>query len=303
MADNFGRTAYDDLAIGVTGEYSDPNVEDYAGAVQVLYGSAEGLTAVGNQLWSQDTPGLRTRPYNTFFFGETLAAGHFAGRKYADLAIGSPSSQVLRDRDEGDEFDDRAGTVNILYGSADGLTVAGNQLWSQNGQRIKGRVGADAFGTTLAAANFGKDRGGDAYDDLAIGAPTNGPSQAYLGAVHVLFGSRRGLTSVGDQVWDQRSPGVPGVREEFDNFGESLAAADFGRTVDGRRYADLAVASPSESLRGIDEAGRVHVFYGSERGLTAVGVQLWTERNLGQQILSHGDQSEGLGTILSASDG
>ena len=57
------------------------------------------------------------------------------------------------------EFDDRAGTVNVLYGSADGLSVAGNQLWSQNGQRIKGRVGADAFGATLAAANFGKDRG------------------------------------------------------------------------------------------------------------------------------------------------
>ena len=302
VADNFAGTAYDDLAIGVTGEGS-TDEGDMPGAVQVLYGSVDGLTARGNQLWSQATPGLRTPPYTTFAFGSTLAAGHFAGRKYADLAIGSPDTQVLKDPDPGWSGDDEAGTVNVLYGSADGLSIAGNQLWTQHGRRIKGRVGPDEFGETLVAANFGKDPGRSSYDDLAIGAPLNGPLQEYRGAVHVLFGSPQGLTSVGDQRWDQRNPGIPGVREWIDGFGSSLAAADFGRAVAGRRYADLAVASPGETLRGISNAGRVHVLYGTADGLNAAGVQLWTEENLGATLRDHSAYEDSLGWLLIAADG
>ena len=202
------RNTYDDLAIGVTGEGS-TDEGDMPGAVQVLYGSADGLTARGNQLWSQATPGLRTPPYVTFAFGSTLAAGHFAGRKFADLAIGSPDTQVLKDPDPGWSGDDEAGTVNVLYGSADGLSIAGNQLWTQHGRRIKGRVGPDEFGESLVAANFGKDPGRSSYDDLAIGAPLNGPLQEYRGAVHVLFGSPQGLTSVGISAGISGTPASP----------------------------------------------------------------------------------------------
>ncbi len=279
VADNFGGHRYDDLAIGNPTEGTDD--EGSPGAVQVLYGSASGLTADGNQLWSQQTPGLRVPRSGTNSLGDSLAAGHFAGGKYADLAIGSAST----------------GTVNVIYGSPDGLTVAGNQLWSQNGRRIKGRVGYDYFGATLAAANFGKDRDDGVYDDLAVGSPENKSSS---GAVHVLFGSRRGLTSVGDQRWDQFNRGIPGVRESPDRFGGSLAAADFGSPVAGRRYADLAVASKQEYVRGIDEAGMVHVLYGTADGLRANGVQVCTEDRLGGTVQDHG-HGEGLGWVLASS--
>ena len=41
-----------DLAIGVIGDG-----HRFAGAVNVLYGSATGLTAAGDQLWTLDSPG------------------------------------------------------------------------------------------------------------------------------------------------------------------------------------------------------------------------------------------------------
>lgn len=300
IADDFGRSRYDDLAIGITSEGATEE-GDTPGGVQVLYGSAGGLTASGNQLFDQNTAGLRTPRWGTSYFGEALASGHFAGREYADLAIGSQYTQVLEDLDPLTNEEDRVGTVNVLYGSADGLTLVGNQLWTQNGRRIKGRVGPFGFGGVLVAANFGKDRGNGEYDDLAIGAWMDGPPQAPYGAFHVLYGSPGGLTSSGDQRLHQGKRGVPGVREDFDGFGRGLAAADFGRADSGRRYADLAVASSAESLYGVDDAGRVHVFFGSESGITVSGVQVWNEQVLGARIRSHSVHADGLGTLLVAS--
>ena len=46
-----------DLAIGVPGEVVDG--EEGAGRAAVLYGSPEGVTAAGQQSWSQDSPGIK----------------------------------------------------------------------------------------------------------------------------------------------------------------------------------------------------------------------------------------------------
>ena len=61
------------------------------------------------------------------------------------------------------------------------------------------------------------------------------------GVVHVIRGSASGLTTVGDQLWSQDSPGVKGVAKgglkSGDRFGSALASGDFDR--DG--HADLAI--------------------------------------------------------------
>src|SRR5262245_1549234 len=49
----------------------------------------------------------------------------FNGDGYGDLAIGVPYEDVPIEA--GDAFS--AGAVNVLYGSANGLTGAGNQIW------------------------------------------------------------------------------------------------------------------------------------------------------------------------------
>ena len=57
-------------------------------------------------------------------------ASDFNGDGYADLAIGTPHEAV------GDAV--FVGAVNVLYGSATGLSTAGNQHWSQDSVGILG---------------------------------------------------------------------------------------------------------------------------------------------------------------------
>ena len=132
-------------------------------------------------------------------------------------------------------------------------------------------------------------------DDLIIGASGNHDGR---GAVHVIYGSRTGLTSRGDQVWRQSSPGIPGVTEEADLFGDRVAAADFGNNPSGHRYADLAVSSPTESVHGVAAAGTLHVLSGSAEGLGPRNVQLWREDRLGDSLVDHSNETWGFGALL-----
>ena len=47
---DFNGDSYADLAVG--------SMYGYGEAVSVIYGSASGLSATGNQVWSQDSPGV-----------------------------------------------------------------------------------------------------------------------------------------------------------------------------------------------------------------------------------------------------
>ena len=132
-------------------------------------------------------------------------------------------------------------------------------------------------------------------DDLIITVPNYG----WRGAVHVIYGSRNGLTSRGDQVWRQSTPGIPGVAEEEDRFGEHVVAADFGNNPSSQRYADLAVSSPVESVNGVGAAGTVHVLSGSAEGLRPQPVQLWREDRLSARLVDHRNVSfGGFGALL-----
>src|SRR5262249_23100096 len=92
-AGDFNHDGFVDLAIGAPGESvgGDPN----AGAVYVLLGTKNGLTATGSQRWTQNTPGVPGAPFPADFntsdgphFGESLASGNFNGAGGDDLAIG-----------------------------------------------------------------------------------------------------------------------------------------------------------------------------------------------------------------------
>jgi len=115
---------------------------------------------------------------------------------------------------------DSTGAVNVIYGSATGLTATGDQFWSRG---IKGDVSfTQGFGESLAAGNFGKSGRGD----LAIGAPqvTLGNNEV-AGEVHVLYGTARGLNAAGDQLWSLDTPGILGGSRESSYFGEVLVAS------------------------------------------------------------------------------
>jgi hypothetical protein len=264
---DFNGDGYADLAIGVHGE--DLGGLNYAGAVNVIYGSPSGLsaTATPDQFWTQDSPNVEDVSEADDHFGWALAAADFGGSSHADLAIG-----VFGETLGGANA---AGAVHVIYGSPSGLsaTATPDQFWTQDSPNVSGSAETnDFFGQALAAANFG----GSSHADLAIGVEgeaLGGLNNA--GGVNVIYGSSSGLsaTVTPDQFWYQDTTNVEGAAEQDDHFGSALAAADFG----GSSHADLAIGVPQEDVGGVRDAGGVNVIYGSSSGLSASATpdQFW----------------------------
>jgi hypothetical protein len=257
---------YCDLAVGVPHE--DIGAINGAGAVHIIYGSANGLTAARDKLWHRDAPGILGTSQANANFGWSLTACNFGKSTQADLAVGIRGQDV--------EGAVGAGAVHVIYGSSAGLTTSGDQVWHQNKSGIAGTAEpGDRFGDALASGNFGKT----ATCDLAVSAPGKTVAGALnAGAVHVLYGAKSGLTASGSQLWHQDSSGILGSAEEDDEYGSALVAHDFNG--DGR--ADLAVGVPYQrSGAGAAAAGSIQVIYGGSSGLTATGNQLWEQGTFG----------------------
>ncbi len=265
---DFDDDVADDLAIGVPGEDFESAGHDNGGAVNVIYGGSSGFTAVGNQLWSQDSPSVVGATSGDEEFGAALASGDFDNDGFDDLAIGVPGEDVsLPD----DESASDGGAINILNGSFSGLTADRDQLRTQ-ASLAGAQEDGDHFGFSLAVGDFNNDN----FDDLAVGVPgedvgTNGSA----GAVNVIYGGGGLLTVEGNTLWHQDSFLVPGSAERSDAFGAALAAADFNG--DGRD--DLAIGVPGEDLATIANTGAVNVLFGTNAGLLAVASQQWHQNS------------------------
>ncbi len=270
---DFDNDDYDDLAIGVPGESVNGNLD--AGGVNVIYGSASGLTDVGDQIWNQDGSGVQGVTEVGDQFGTAVEAGDFDGDGFSDLAIGVPGESV-----NGNEA---AGAVNVLYGSAAGLSATGDQIWSQFEPGIEGlEEPGDFFGAALAVGDFDDD----GFDDLAIGVPGDSiGGDINAGGVNVLYGSPAGLAAAGDQFWTQDATGMLDAADPFDEFGAALTTGDF----DGDGFVDLAIGIPGETVDGNLDAGAVHILFGSASGLTSAGNQFVNQNTVGIEGLAEID--------------
>jgi hypothetical protein len=256
-AGDFNNDGFIDLAIGVPGE--DIGTIADAGAVNVVYGSAGGLSASGGQFFSQDSAGVLGAAETEDGFGSALGVGDFDNDGFADLAIGVPS--------EGSRVASQAGAVNVLYGSAGGLTATGNQQFLQGVGGVLGTAEiGDEFGFVLGSGDFNND----GFADLAIGAPFEDVGSVFdAGAINVLYGSAADLSVTGDQVFFQGSGGIAGVAEPNDFFGATLAGGDFNND----SADDLAIGAPFEDVGSALDAGAINVLYGSTAKLNATGNQ------------------------------
>ena len=163
---DFNKDGYSDLVTRVGFEKVGTAWD--AGAVNVIYGSQEGLKAtastVGNiitgrtdQFWTQDSPDIEEQAEPADFFGESLATGDFNKDGISDLAIGVMEENI--GTVEG------AGAVSVIYGSigifinSGGLSPTvplggsgrADQIWTQNSTDIEDEVEAgDFFGGSVA---------------------------------------------------------------------------------------------------------------------------------------------------------
>jgi FG-GAP repeat len=258
---DFNRDGYADLAIGVPGQ--SVATESNAGAVEVLYGTANGLkTSPLEQYWDEASPGIGGAPRAGDSFGAVVSSGDYDGDGFDDLAIAAPNKDV------GSKTE--AGQVYVLYGGGGGLSSAGSDTWTQTSAGTGKSKGGNRFGSSLTSGHFDKD----GRADLAIGAPGEKVKKFNgAGAVCVLYGSGGGLSPSGSQHWTQGGKKLRGDPGKGKHFGAVLAAGHFQKS----GYDDLAVGVPGERSGG----GGVQVIQSTGHGLHAAGDQIWTQATFG----------------------
>lgn len=254
---DFNADNYDDLAVGVPFEDVEVDegayVED-AGAVNIFYGSIDGLSIKGTQFLHQNSPEVNDEVEKDDWFGWSLAAGKLNRDSYDDLIIGVPQETISAIHD---------GAVSVLFGFTDGIVTLGDDLWHQSEPGLLGDKGQDydKFGWSVTAGDFDMD----GYDDLAIGVPFEDfDEKEDAGVVHVLYSKGTGPTLVDNQLWHRDLDYMSTSAESHDHFGHALAAGDL--TGDG--YEELFVGVPGDKIDGKSGAGSVHIIHGKARSPT-----------------------------------
>jgi hypothetical protein len=162
---------------------------------------------------------------------------------YGDIAIGTPL------------YDRYKGRVTLWYGASSGPSKSARFTQATKGIKDTPEVD-DSFGASLSAG----DVNGDGYRDLAIGVYGETLSgKSYAGAVHILKGTKSGLTATGSQWFARDTAGVPGALTSDDAFGGTVRLRDTNR--DGK--ADLYITANYGSV----------LLRGSSKGITTTGAQ------------------------------
>ena len=222
---DFNRDGFADLAVGVPAD----RVGDvrFAGAINVLYGSAHGLTADGDAWFTQADIG--EIPERAEEFGSALAAGDLDGDGYPDLAIGAPR--------EGVGGVGKAGMVHVLFGGAGGLGSVGAINLARS-MVVEDAVGRQYFGRALAIG----DIDGDQFRPILRSARRESHVQGG-GDVLLFYGGAGRPSPDHAEQWSQDSPGIEDASELGDAFGAALGVGDFN----GDGFADLAVGAVGEN--------------------------------------------------------
>ncbi len=204
-----------------------------AGAINYIFGGANGLSRKGNRQLHLNRAGVPGTAQAGDLFGTSLAAGDFDGDRCTDLLIGASGSRA----------------VYISNAKAKAFEV---QTFSQPDGVV--------FGNSVAAGDFD----GDGDLDFAVGDPgatVNG--KTFAGRIYTFYNSA-GSFVAGDP-FDLDTAGVKGAAKTNGLFAQKLYAFDID--FDGRD--DLISANPSEN----NSKGSTNILYGAAQGLSVNGNQ------------------------------
>ena len=259
---DFDNDGFDDVAVGIP---LDKDEADFSGSVQILYGSASGLSTGQNQLINQNSPSIVNSSEADDHFGYSLAVGDFNNDGFDDLAVGVPQEDIKNNS----VFN--GGAVHLIYGSIFGLAT-NNHLVSLASDGIGGTEAAhDKFGYALTAGDFDSD----GFDDIAVGIPNrlvDGKGNA--GAVKIIYGTATGI-GTRDKMFSQNN--LAGIPESNDHLGKALIAGDFNH--DG--FDDLVIGVENENVGNLNSAGAIHFILGSSSGLTNTSNEIFTQDDFG----------------------
>jgi hypothetical protein len=192
-----------DLVVGV---FQEPTaVDNVTGAVQVLRGTRQGVTARGDQYLRYDK--VIANPLGSM--ASQMAVGDVNADGVADIAV---THGTVAERAEG--------AVSVFAGRAGGLAERKPQTFSQATQGIVGPhpPEGDYWGLSLVIHDTGRTR----VRDLIVADPYDQVGGKDAGRVNVLWGSARGLSGTRSRAVSQDSAGVPGVANHWDRFGGGL---------------------------------------------------------------------------------
>ncbi len=242
-----------------------------AGAINIFYGSASGLSINSTYITAVDVCSLQVGCQ----FGFSLAAGDVNDDGYTDLAVSAPYTDLINGSMQVD-----AGVVFIYPGQVTVGITSNNRMSISQADTTDPVEAGDRFGWSLVFGYFNEsiglknNNGLVAYADLIIGAPNEDVGAVIdAGMIHEFHGSLGGLVFASD--WTQGN--ISDLVETGDLFGFSLAAGDF----DGDFNSDLVVGVPFEDIVTVVDGGAVNIIYGTSSGLTSAGNQTISQNTAG----------------------
>ncbi|MCC7172231.1 MAG: FG-GAP repeat protein [Planctomycetes bacterium] len=287
---DFDGDGLSDLALSIIGATVDSIPE--AGEVLIRYGTDSGAVfdpardfiLHQNVLGVAGEAGIHVDSPTQEAFGLQLVVGDFDGNKCSDLAV------TVWDTVDSQP---RAGAVHVFYGKKKvGLTTKKSQYWSQNSKGIASvALANEGFGSRLCVGDFN----GDKRDDLVIMVKDHDEIDTRA-ALHVLFGSKRGLTAkkslrIDDLALQLPQPVTPWIK----SFVEGIGAGDFN----GDGKDELVVGVPGEAIDGT-AFGTLHLLPGTKKGPDPKQRLVYSQATPG--VLGTAEAGDGFGRAFATGD-